>query len=52
MYACFIPHADKIRKLYIALYLLFKPKLLNQSYLFKDLLQVSEPEFLYKNVSS
>lgn len=48
MYACFVQHTDKVRKLYLP----FKGKLLSQSWLFKDLHQVSELEFLHKNVPS
>ena len=42
----FVQCTDQVSELYI----LFKAKLLRQSWLFKDLPQISEPEFLCKNV--
>lgn len=50
MYACFIPHADKVWKLYITLYLPFNLKLLSQTCLFKDSPQVSALTFFFIKV--
>ena len=44
----FVQCTDQFSELYI----LFKAKLLRHSGLFKDLPQISEPEFLCKNVDN